>query len=187
MALQRSALWAVALAAVALALPSAARADHGMPLLHDDLATYFGKAQEHWGGPVPSCVMNGVTTVPVHAVLYDDPEPDVAARADQPGCRLWLDRSSWSGMRPVEACTIVVHEWGHLLGHGHVDDPLGLMAEMPRRAPRECVALRPSARRARASSRAARRCAVAKKRRARRAHVKRARVTRRACVRRARL
>ena len=186
MALQRSALWAVALAALALALPSAARADHGTPFLHDDLATYFGMAQAHWGGPLPSCVANGVTTVPVHAVLYDDPEPDVAARADQPGCRVWLDRSSWREMRPAEACTIVVHEWGHLLGHGHVVDPLDLMAEMPLRAPRECAALRRPARRARASSRAARRCAAVTKRRARRAHLKRGRVVPRACVRRAR-
>lgn len=184
MALKRSALWAVALTAVALALPASASADHGTPFLDDDLTTYFGIAQAHWGGPAPNCVANGVTTIPVHAVLYDDPIASVAARADQPGCRLWLDRSSWREMRPVEACTIVAHEWGHLLGRGHVDDPLDLMAEFPERPPAGCAAFARPARRARASTRRDRGCRVRKKR-ARRSQAGRARSVRVGCVRRA--
>jgi hypothetical protein len=180
MALQRSALWAVALAAVAMALPPAARADHGVPFLHDELTGYFGVAQAYWGEPLPACIANGATRISVHAVLYDDPNPDVAARAEQPGCRVWLDRSSWRTMGPVEACTIVVHEWGHLVGRAHVDDPFDLMAELPVRAPRACAALRP-VRTARASARSARRCSAAA-RRARRGHRKVARVARRWCV-----
>jgi hypothetical protein len=170
MALQRSALWAVALTAVALALPTPANAGE-TPFLDEDLATYFGIAHEHWGGPIPTCVANGVTTVPVHAVLYDDPDPSVAARAEQPGCRLWVDRGNWRRLAPVEACTIVVHEWGHMLGHGHSDDPDDLMAAFPRRPPRACAALERRPRGARASSRRARSCAA-------RAHV------RTACARR---
>jgi hypothetical protein len=180
MALQRSALWAVALAAVALALPTAATADHGVPFLHDELTSYFGVAQAYWGEPVPACLANGTTSIPVHAVLYDDPNPDVAARAEQPGCRMWLDRSSWRAMGPVEACTIVVHEWGHMVGRAHVDDPFDLMAEFPARAPRACAALRPT-RAARASARSVRGCSAGA-RRVRRGHRKPARVVRRSCV-----
>ena len=185
MALQRPALRAVALAAVALALPATATADHGAPLLDDRLATYFEIAQAHWGGPVPSCVANGVTLIPVHAVLYDDPVAAVAARADEPGCRLWLDRSSWREMRPLAACKIVVHEWGHLLGHGHVEDPLGLMAEFPVRAPAECGVLRRPARAAQASGALQARACGARARRVR-LQAGRGGPIRLACVRRAR-
>jgi hypothetical protein len=182
MALQRSALWAVALAAIAIVLPAPARADHGGPVLDDALATYFGLAQAHWGGPLPTCVANGVTLIPVHAVFYDDPDPSVAAKAEQPGCKLWLDRELWHEMRPVEACTIVLHEWGHLLGYGHVANPLALMAEFPTRAPSECAALKPAVRLARASGRRRPVCA-ARTTRVRRALRKRIRVRKIACVR----
>ena len=158
MALHRPALWAVALAAIAMALPAPALADDGAPLLDDALANYFAAAHAHWGGPLPTCVINGVTPLAVHAILYDDPNPEVAARAEQPGCRIWLDRQLWREMRPIEACTVVVHEWGHLLGHAHVDDPLDLMAEFPTRPPAECAALRREAQRARASVRRPRPC-----------------------------
>jgi hypothetical protein len=174
MALQRSALWAVALAAIAIVLPAPARADHGRPVLDDALGTYFGLAQSHWGGPLPTCVANGVTLIPVHAVFYDDPDPSVAAKAEQPGCKLWLDRELWHEMRPVEACTIVLHEWGHLLGYGHVRDPLNLMAEFPTRPPVECAALRRGRATASASRRLASPCASHRKRlRPARAHTAR--------------
>jgi hypothetical protein len=157
MALPRSAPWAVALAALALALPATANAGE-TPFLDEGLGTYFGIAHEHWGGPVPSCVENGVTTVPVHAMLYDDPNPLVAARAEQPGCTLWLDRGHWRTMGRVAACMVVAHEWGHLLGYGHSDDPSDLMAEFPRRPPPGCVALRGHPRGARAAKRRQRSC-----------------------------
>ena len=159
MALQRSALWAVALAAAALVFATPASARPAATLLDDELGTYFGIAHRYWGGPIPSCVENGVTTVPVHAVLYDDPNPDVAARAEQPGCRLWLDRRHWRTMARVEACMVVVHEWGHLLGHGHSDDASDLMAEMPVHPPSACARLERAPSRALASAaRRARSC-----------------------------
>lgn len=201
MAIRPSVPWAILLAALALTVPATARADHGTPFLDDRLGTYFGIAQDHWGEPAPACVANGTTLVGVHAVLYDDPEPDVAGRADQPGCRLSLDRSHWRAMRPVEACTIVVHEWGHLLGREHVGDPFDPMAEFPRVPPAGCAALRRPTRSARAASRRVRAC-VARAKRARHANrarpakrvrstkrvrsAKRGRYARRACIRRVR-
>jgi hypothetical protein len=199
MAIRPSVPWALLLTVVALTLPAPAFADHGVPFLDDRLATYMGIAQDHWGGPVPTCVANGTTLIAVHADLYDDPEPDVAARSDQPGCRISIDRSHWRSMRAVEACTIIVHEWGHLLGHGHSEDPLDLMAEFPERPPTACAALRPAGRAARAAGRRIGSCARGARhaRSAKRAikrvrsgrrlrSAKRGRHTRRACVRRAR-
>lgn len=165
MALQRSALWAVAVAAVALALATPAAAREGTTFLDDDLGTYFGIAHAYWGGPIPTCVENGIVTIPVHAVLYDDPDPSVAARAEQPGCRLWLDRGHWRTMGRAEACMVVVHEWGHLLGHSHSEDPSDLMAELPIRPPSGCARLERGAGRARV--RAARRARPCRTRRGR--------------------
>jgi hypothetical protein len=178
MSLQRSASRAVALCALALFLLAspAARADGEVPFLDDDLGTYMGIAHRHWGGPVPTCVANGVTVIPVHAVLFDDPDPEVVARAEQPGCRIWIDGGNWRRLGRVEACTIVVHEWGHLLGFDHSDDPNDPMAEFPVHAPRGCAALAPRARRPAARARASRSCvARARHRHARSARGKRPR------------
>jgi hypothetical protein len=169
MARQRSALLAVALAAAALVCAAPATAAEGPTFLDDDLGTYFGIAHAYWGGPIPSCVENGVTTVPVHAVLYDDPDPAVVARSEQPGCQIWLDRGHWRTMGRAEACMIVVHEWGHLLGHGHSENRSDLMAELPINPPSACARLEQSHRRARAG--AARRTRSCRVRRAR--HAKR--------------
>jgi hypothetical protein len=179
MSRRRPARWALALCVLAGAVPSSAHANHGTTFLDDELGTYMALAQAHWGGPSPTCVVNGVTTVPAHAILYDDPDPSVAARAEQPGCQIWLDRSSWREMGPLEACMIVVHEWGHLLGEEHSHEPFDLMAEAPVRPPRECRWVAGPAPRARAS--AARRCARQGKQRAARSARNRAR---RACTRR---
>ena len=176
MSLQRSAARAAALSALALCLcmPSFAHADQGTTFLDENLATYMAIAHAYWGGPIPTCVENGVTVVPAHAILYNDPDPSVAARSMQPGCEIGLDRGHWRTMRPAEACMIVVHEWGHLLGYQHSHDPLDLMAETPIVAPRRCAALGHRAPRARASARRAKSCT---------ARAKRARRHRRACVR----
>ena len=187
MALQRSALWAVALAAVVMLLPAPAQADHGTPLLDEGLIAYLAAADRYWGGSSPSCVANGVSIISVHAVLYDDPDADVAARADQPGCRLSLDRSHWRTMSRAEACTLVVHEWGHLLGHGHVHNPLSVMSPFPTRLPRVCVAPERRGTTARPATRRARPCAArgtraARARRTARAHRKRVMARRIACV-----
>jgi hypothetical protein len=77
---------------------------------------------------------------------------------------LWLDRRQWREMGPVEACTIVVHEWGHLLGLGHSEDPLDLMADFPARPPYRCARLGRKVRAARASARDRLRCEVRAKR-----------------------
>lgn len=183
MALQRFALWAIALVVVAMAFPLSARADgEEMPLLDDALVTYFGIARTHWGAEsLPNCVINGVTVNTAYAIPYDDPNPSVAARAEQPGCRIWVDRGHWRTMGRIEACTMIVHEWGHLLGYGHVDDPNSLMAEFPGHAPLGCAALGRIGAAARASARRKRACA-SHGRHLRRLKTRRARTARIACI-----
>jgi hypothetical protein len=114
------ALFAVA---VALAAPSLAHADHGQPFTDPDVEAYLEIAREHWGMTPAGCA--------VHVVLHDNPNPDVVATAEQPGCRMWLDRDWWPAPPSRIACTIVAHEWGHLLGFGHSDDSNDLMYVQP--------------------------------------------------------
>jgi hypothetical protein len=117
--------------ACALAAPSVARADHGQPYMDPDLEKYVEIAQAHWDAPAPSCAGPDGEWVPAHVVLYDNPDPDVVATAEQPGCRMWLDRDYWPAPPSRIACTIIAHEWGHLLGHGHTDDSGDLMYTQP--------------------------------------------------------
>jgi hypothetical protein len=104
--------------ALALLLTVPARADHGPAYLDETFASYLQIAAVHWGVSAPPCV---------HATLFDDPNPAVTARAEQPGCRIWLDRDFWPAPPRVRGCVEIAHELGHLLGHGHT--PHGLMSE----------------------------------------------------------
>jgi hypothetical protein len=123
--LRRIAAPALACAIAVLAAPPA-RADHGMALLDETLGAYLLVAQAHWGEPAPTCVGVDGQPVTVHAALFDDPNPRVTARGEQPGCRIWLDRDFWPAPPGVRSCAEIAHEWGHLLGHAHT--VTGLMA-----------------------------------------------------------
>ncbi|HEX2232986.1 MAG TPA: hypothetical protein VHG69_06435 [Thermoleophilaceae bacterium] len=114
-----------------MSAPSAALADHGEPFMDADLESYFEIAQAHWDAPAPSCAGPGGERIPLHVVLYDNPDPDIVATAEQPGCRMWLDRDFWPAPPSRIACTIIAHEWGHLLGHGHSPDEDDLMYAEP--------------------------------------------------------
>jgi hypothetical protein len=161
MSRRRSALWAAALAAAMLVVPAGAQAGDEPPLLDEGVAKYMGIARAFWNGAAPVCVRDGTTLIPVQAFLFDDPDPEVAARAEQPGCQLWIDRGTWPTLTRVERCTVVVHEWGHMLGFGHSADPGSVMAEYPRRPPGGCASIAARRRqRAARAARTARRCAA---------------------------
>jgi hypothetical protein len=116
---------------LALAAPAVARADHGEPLINRTLAQYLEVAEAHWGSPAPACTAPDGQVIPVHVALYDNPNPRVTATAEQPGCRIWLDRDWWPGPASRLDCTVIAHEWGHLLGRGHSHDRNDLMFPEP--------------------------------------------------------
>jgi hypothetical protein len=113
-----------------LLAPAAAHADHGQTVDDPVLAQYMQIAASQWGGQVPHCSGRNGETIAPHAVMADDPDPDVGAWAELPGCRMWLDSSQWKlPIQPREAhCNLIAHEWGHLVGHDHSDDPDDLMS-----------------------------------------------------------
>lgn len=108
-----------------------ASADHGVPYESESLSAYLEIAEAHWSVPAPTCTGDDGEPIQLHAVLYDNPDPGVSASAEMPGCRLWLDRSFWPSKANEIDCTIITHEWGHLLGHDHTGDESDLMYEEP--------------------------------------------------------
>jgi hypothetical protein len=116
---------------LALHVPAVARADHGEPFMTGTLAQYFEIAQAHWRASAPACTTADGRVVPVHVVLYDNPDPRVTAAAEQPGCRIWLDRDWWPRPPSRSDCTVIAHEWGHLLGRPHSHDRNDLMFPEP--------------------------------------------------------
>lgn len=140
MARTRALISLLVLACLGALLASPARADHGRPILDETLAAYLGAAATHWGGQAPSCETDSGPPIQVHAVMFDDPDPTVAARAEQPGCRIWLDRDHWPQRPSEQGCVAILHEWGHLLGQGHSRDRRGLMWPWPQTGPRGCAA-----------------------------------------------
>jgi len=133
MARFRTYIHALVLACALAAGPAAttASADHGTPYESPTLTRYLQIAEAHWGAPAPTCPRQYGEPIQVHAILFDDPHPDVSAVAEQPGCRIWLDRDFWPAAEDETDCTIIAHEWGHLLGSGHSGDQRSLMYETP--------------------------------------------------------
>jgi hypothetical protein len=134
MALPPSLRWSLAAAIACSALlapPSAYGAWIERPYTSPTLTRYLQVAERHWGVPAPTCTGEHGAPVGVIVALYNDPDPDVVAAAEQPGCRIWLDRDFWPRPASKRDCVTIVHEWGHLLGHGHANDPNSLMFTYP--------------------------------------------------------
>ena len=146
MPLRRLSFPSALVAAVALTVPAAAMADHGPAYTDPVFTRYLEVASAHWAAPTPTCVGPDQQPIQPHAVLYDDPDAMVAARAEEPGCRIWLDRDYWP--RPLDEvdCMVVAHEWGHLLGHSHSEDRDSLMYEEPTAGAPGCAMLAQAAR-----------------------------------------
>lgn len=91
-------------------------------------------ARSYWQA-APACPAG------ISVSTFDDPDPNVLARGEQPGCRIWLDRS-WLATSPSQPviCTVITHEYGHLIGYGH--DHIDSEHVMPEgRTPRVCYPL----------------------------------------------
>ena len=108
-------------------LAAPARADHGATVNDPVLERYMAIAQDYWGAPEPVCTLQDGEVIHPHAILANDPRPDVAAWAEVGGCRMWLDTDFWPAPPSELYCNLIAHEWGHLLGHQHSTDSADLM------------------------------------------------------------
>jgi hypothetical protein len=117
------------LAGLALAPVASARVAGPDPGADPQVAGWLADARAFWGRS-PACA-KGVTTV--RAQWSADPG---AWAATVPGaCAIALDPDFYPrpatldpGLWDAAMCTVVTHEWGHLLGFGHAADPRSIMA-----------------------------------------------------------
>jgi hypothetical protein len=106
----------------------------GEPVADPQVDGWLAVARETWAAE-PACP-GGVRLDRAERL----PGAGLWAAAEMPGCRISLDpdfypapaawTASAAGRAQWEAqmCNVVVHEWGHLLGHGHAEDAREIMA-----------------------------------------------------------
>jgi hypothetical protein len=98
------------------------------PATDPQIAQWLQAAQGYWGA-APNCP-NGISIQRAQWL----PDPNVWAAAVQGGCSMAFDPDFYpapadyaAGWYRAAMCSVVAHEWGHLLGYGHVADPSNLM------------------------------------------------------------
>lgn len=108
-----------------LAQAAATAAD---PAIDPQIAQWMTIAQGYWGA-TPSCP-DGISIQRAQWL----PDPNVWAAAVQGGCAVAFDPDFYPAPADYDRrwyqaamCSVVAHEWGHLLGYGHVADPSNLM------------------------------------------------------------
>lgn len=88
-------------------------------------AAIWHTAQTVWGGPPPNC---GTLTVEYdRAPTYWPGRDGEASIPTEPGTECFAHLAP---MRPGQGeyvCNVTLHEYGHLMGEGHVSDPHALM------------------------------------------------------------
>jgi matrixin len=109
----------------AQAAPAATTTD---PAADPLIGQYLQLAQAHWAAS-PNCP-DGISLQRAEWL----PDPGVWAAAVQGGCAIAFDPDFYPapaeydyGWWQAAMCSVVAHEWGHLLGYGHVSDPNSLM------------------------------------------------------------
>jgi hypothetical protein len=109
-------------------LAQAAAAPGADPATDPQVAQWLAAAQAYWG-VAPNCP-SGLSIQRAQWLA----DPNVWAAAVQGGCAMAFDPDFYpapanydQGWYQAAMCSVVAHEWGHLLGYGHVADPSNLM------------------------------------------------------------
>jgi hypothetical protein len=109
-------------------IAQAAAAGAADPATDPQIAQWMASAQAFWGA-APNCP-GGISMQRAQWL----PDPAVWAAAVQGGCAVAFDPDFYpapadydQGWYQAAMCSVVAHEWGHLLGYGHVADPNNLM------------------------------------------------------------
>ena len=109
-------------------LAQAAAAQGADPATDPQIAQWMGLAQTFWG-TTPNCP-NGISIQRAEWL----PDPSVWAAAVQGGCAVAFDPDFYPAPADFDPswyqaamCSVVAHEYGHLIGYGHVADPSNLM------------------------------------------------------------
>jgi hypothetical protein len=129
-----------ALAPVDVVPPPAAAARVG-----DHVLRALELGERRFGPACPAAIR--VTWAPFEVRYAGVAHARAWARTFRPECRVELNREVWDDPGWREAvyawpwlCTLVVHEYGHLAGHGHAADPGDVMHTTIERVAPECAA-----------------------------------------------
>jgi hypothetical protein len=145
-------LLALLMLALALAAPASARAARSVNLVAppgagaavgDEVTRALELGERRFG---PACDGGISITWNAFELEYDDdPGARAWARTFAEECRIEFNLGVWLSPAWRRAvydwpwlCTLVVHEYGHLAGHGHVDDPNHIMHATIERIAPEC-------------------------------------------------
>lgn len=101
---------------MALALIAPATAEAGLKARIDKAQA---AAVAYWD-KAPNC--------PVRTV-HTEPLMNAGAAMEAGNCTIYIAPGWWALQRPYyqKLCSVYVHEWGHLLGYEHTDDPADVM------------------------------------------------------------